>query len=190
MESSLEQHQLSLGSMEHTNYITKGKGSKLVIRGIGARAWYNMYECTTCNKVFSKFQALGGHITSHKKASALEIAQDDGNNNSSRINNKYKLHECSICGSEYTSGQALGGHMTCHRAPVKTATSLKPMALKPYKPRKKRHVLPLNFDLNLPAAPGDEKRESKFAFANCIHATTGTNKSCIICTILGEFSLL
>jgi hypothetical protein len=90
MEASHEQLELSLGSREHTNNIIKGKGSKLVIRGTGVRTCFNVYECKTCNKVFSKFQALGGHTTSHKKSRALGIAQDDGNNNSS--NKKHKLH--------------------------------------------------------------------------------------------------
>jgi hypothetical protein len=179
MEASHEQLELSLGSREHTNNIIKGKGSKLVIRGTGVRTCFNVYECKTCNKVFPKFQALGGHTTSHKKSRALGIAQDDGNNNST--NKKHKLHGCSICGFAYTTGQALGGHMTRHRAPVGIATSSKPKALKPYKPIKKRNALPLDFDLNLAAAPEDEQRKSKFALQ--------TNKSCLLCTSIDALSL-
>jgi hypothetical protein len=71
--------------------------------------------------------------------------------------------------------------MTRHRAPVGIATSSKPKALKPYKPIKKRNALPLDFDLNLAAAPEDEQRKSKFALQ--------TNKSCLLCTSIDALSL-
>ncbi|XP_059643361.1 zinc finger protein ZAT5-like [Cornus florida] len=99
-----------------------------------------LYECKTCNRCFSSFQALGGHRASHKKASVageekkvLAFMQEEDykfNHHSttalslqisnrvllSSSNNKYsKVHECSICGAEFMSGQALGGHMRRHR---------------------------------------------------------------------------
>ncbi|KAH0462256.1 hypothetical protein IEQ34_009831 [Dendrobium chrysotoxum] len=65
-----------------------------------------VFECKTCSRKFTTFQALGGHRASHKKprlggpAAAPE---------------KPKVHECSICGLEFAIGQALGGHMRRHR---------------------------------------------------------------------------
>lgn len=85
-------------------------------------------------------------------------------------NSRTKVHECSVCGAEFTSGQALGGHMRRHRAPLGTNTALSlinpPMALEPdhQEPKKPRHVLSLDLDLNLPA-PEDDHREPKFPFA-------------------------
>lgn len=84
-------------------------------------------------------------------------------------NSRSKVHECSVCGAEFTSGQALGGHMRRHRAPLATNTALSlipPMAMEPdhQEPKKPRHVLSLDLDLNLPA-PEDDHREPKFPFA-------------------------
>ncbi|XP_050214310.1 zinc finger protein ZAT11-like [Mercurialis annua] len=79
----------------------------------------HVFECKTCNKKFSSFQALGGHRASHKR-SRLFV---DGATASSDIDlavvatvKKPKMHECSICGVEFALGQALGGHMRRHRA--------------------------------------------------------------------------
>ncbi|XP_071738796.1 zinc finger protein ZAT5-like [Rutidosis leptorrhynchoides] len=96
-----------------------------------------VYECKTCSRTFSSFQALGGHRASHKKPKINELDKQKStnleedeilipstkNNSSSsisiQINQKKssspKLHECSICGAEFNSGQALGGHMRRHR---------------------------------------------------------------------------
>ncbi|XP_057527223.1 zinc finger protein ZAT11 [Amaranthus tricolor] len=87
-----------------------------------------LYECKTCNRTFSSFQALGGHRTSHKKIKpplSPSIIPSTDHHNSDNIDAKIKIvdskvrdrvHECSICGSEFPSGQALGGHMRRHRA--------------------------------------------------------------------------
>ncbi|KAK1398545.1 RESPONSIVE TO HIGH LIGHT family protein [Heracleum sosnowskyi] len=69
-----------------------------------------VYECKTCNRRFSSFQALGGHRASHKKPKLMagDLLQ--------QVPAKPKTHECSICGVEFALGQALGGHMRRHRA--------------------------------------------------------------------------
>lgn len=72
----------------------------------------NSFECKTCKRRFSSFQALGGHRTSHK--STIDI----GKFLHGKISKKRKVHECLICGLEFSMGQALGGHMRRHRAPV------------------------------------------------------------------------
>ncbi|KAJ8760604.1 hypothetical protein K2173_015271 [Erythroxylum novogranatense] len=66
-----------------------------------------VFECKTCNRQFSSFQALGGHRASHKKP---RIVGRDGISES-QSPAKPKTHECSICGLEFSIGQALGGHM-------------------------------------------------------------------------------
>ncbi|CAH8361284.1 unnamed protein product [Eruca vesicaria subsp. sativa] len=111
-------------------------------RTAGENSSFYVYECKTCNRTFSSFQALGGHRASHKKprvsidektklplmqvksvgseegqkrhfkASGPALASQSSNTVISKAN---KVHECSICGSEFTSGQALGGHMRRHR---------------------------------------------------------------------------
>nr|XP_016447024.1 PREDICTED: zinc finger protein ZAT12-like [Nicotiana tabacum] len=72
-----------------------------------------VFECKTCNRQFSSFQALGGHRASHKKTRLM------GELNFNQLPTsppKPKTHECSICGLEFPIGQALGGHMRRHRA--------------------------------------------------------------------------
>ncbi|XP_076886446.1 zinc finger protein ZAT9-like [Bidens hawaiensis] len=73
----------------------------------------NCYKCQTCNKIFRSYQALGGHISSHKKIKP--------NNRFHHNINKYhqtrvesKIHECHVCFKVFASGQALGGHKRSH----------------------------------------------------------------------------
>ncbi|KAG5072544.1 hypothetical protein JHK86_007755 [Glycine max] len=61
------------------------------------------FECKTCNRKFSSFQALGGHRASHKRPKLEDSSVG-----------KPKIHECSICGLGFSLGQALGGHMRKH----------------------------------------------------------------------------
>ncbi|ERN00533.1 hypothetical protein AMTRI_Chr07g26710 [Amborella trichopoda] len=124
------------------------------------------YECKTCNRSFSSFQALGGHRASHKKPRATDeghvscyfdcagapslststkIEEGKGENNG---NSKGRVHECSVCGSEFASGQALGGHMRRHR--------LAPLS----EPTVKKGALGL--DLNLPAPEDETDNYAKF----------------------------
>ncbi|KAG9453643.1 hypothetical protein H6P81_006547 [Aristolochia fimbriata] len=72
-----------------------------------------VFECKTCNRHFSSFQALGGHRASHKRA---KLIGDDPHASTSSNAAGPKVHECSICGTEFAMGQALGGHMRRHRA--------------------------------------------------------------------------
>ncbi|MCD7448472.1 hypothetical protein HAX54_042606 [Datura stramonium] len=74
----------------------------------------NSFECKTCKKRFSSFQALGGHRTSHRS-----LKSDAGKFLHGKLTkNRKVVHECSVCGMEFSMGQALGGHMRRHRAPV------------------------------------------------------------------------
>ncbi|TKY62235.1 Zinc finger protein ZAT11 [Spatholobus suberectus] len=75
------------------------------------------FECKTCNRKFSSFQALGGHRASHKRQK-LEDEELKEQAKTLSLWNKPKMHECSICGLEFSLGQALGGHMRKHRAAI------------------------------------------------------------------------
>ncbi|XP_057779256.1 LOW QUALITY PROTEIN: zinc finger protein ZAT5-like [Salvia miltiorrhiza] len=152
----------------------------LLAKGRSSQPAAEAYQCKTCSKSFSSFQALGGHRASHKKPikpeekkplmrekqerECFQLAErDDSTNLSLQISNrsassgspqsKTRVHECSICGAEFGSGQALGGHMRRHRPiPAVASGGVK----------KARNLLSL--DLNLPA-PEDDQPESKFPFA-------------------------
>ncbi|KAJ8636894.1 hypothetical protein MRB53_011161 [Persea americana] len=95
-----------------------------------------VFECKTCNRQFSSFQALGGHRASHKRPRTI----DDHCKESSPV--KPKVHECSICGSEFAIGQALGGHMRRHRNTIE-GFSVVPVVKK--SENKKMGCLDLNF---------------------------------------------
>ncbi|CAH8340210.1 unnamed protein product [Eruca vesicaria subsp. sativa] len=73
----------------------------------------NRFECKTCNRIFSSFQALGGHRASHKKPK-LSVDQKEMKHVTKNYNGNH-MHECSICGQSFGTGQALGGHMRRHR---------------------------------------------------------------------------
>ncbi|KAG9154786.1 hypothetical protein Leryth_014272 [Lithospermum erythrorhizon] len=97
----------------------------------------NSFECTSCNRKFHSFQALGGHRASHKRTKGCFSSKIDCSENSTETELspnptaesskliKYckqksdtdhesrkstKIHECPICFKVFSSGQALGGH--------------------------------------------------------------------------------
>ncbi|KAF8042387.1 hypothetical protein BT93_A0881 [Corymbia citriodora subsp. variegata] len=82
------------------------------------------FECKTCNRRFSSFQALGGHRASHKKPKLLENKLGDCTKLVLGSTTKPKTHECSICGLKFAVGQALGGHMRKHRAELMTGNMM------------------------------------------------------------------
>ncbi|XP_074358506.1 zinc finger protein ZAT5-like [Apium graveolens] len=137
---------------------------------------FYLYECKTCNKSFSSFQALGGHRASHKKPKSDQehkvVVSNDLEDENKRItkmislhSSKVKVHECSICGSEFGSGQALGGHMRRHRSNATTNSTSKIVNID----ENVRNVVEL--DLNLPA-PEDHHMDSKFIFSYSSQAPT------------------
>ncbi|KAF5747858.1 hypothetical protein HS088_TW05G00587 [Tripterygium wilfordii] len=144
------------------------------------------YQCKTCDRYFSSFQALGGHRASHKKPKAVVNIEDKKvcrensfNGTSTNLSiqksksGNYKVHECSVCGAEFSSGQALGGHMRRHRTIVSgggggggsgpsTTLSLdsgshEESHQEPKKPR--YNNTNLHLDLNLPATAEDVDRD-------------------------------
>ncbi|KAI3791877.1 hypothetical protein L2E82_05741 [Cichorium intybus] len=142
-----------------------------------------VYECKTCNRGFTSFQALGGHRASHNKPHKEVYDQPSKNRTSVSISpNKHllcspsgttkgpKVHECSICGSDFTSGQALGGHMRRHRSmsmsarATSTATAACNTSDGCYESKRHKTILPL--DLNLPAPIEDDLKETKFPYGS------------------------
>ncbi|KAI4349267.1 hypothetical protein L6164_009877 [Bauhinia variegata] len=78
-----------------------------------------VFECKSCNRKLSSFQALGDHRASQKRpkleaGNRLKLHPKPLN---LRIN-KPKMYPCSICGLEFSLGQALGGHTRKHRVPI------------------------------------------------------------------------
>ncbi|QCE07041.1 zinc finger protein ZAT11-like [Vigna unguiculata] len=107
------------------------------------------FQCKTCNRKFSSFQALGGHRASHKKPKLEgDLSQD----------RKPKTHECSICGRGFSLGQALGGHMRKHRDAVNEGFS-SVIAEAPLLKRSNssKRVMCLELDLNLTPLENDLK---------------------------------
>lgn len=103
-----------------------------------------VFKCRSCDRVFSSFQALGGHRASHKPRHFHH------NPTSSTV--RPKMHVCSVCGVEFPIGQALGGHMRRHRYKLQDD----PLSSEPIlKRRVSRRALHL--DLNLPPPENDLK---------------------------------
>ncbi|KAF8716956.1 hypothetical protein HU200_026060 [Digitaria exilis] len=81
-----------------------------------AMAAEGVFECKTCSKRFSSFQALGGHRTSHTRLQARMLSDAAaGGGASAAERDRARVHECALCGLEFSMGQALGGHMRRHR---------------------------------------------------------------------------
>ncbi|KAM0065637.1 putative transcription factor C2H2 family [Helianthus debilis subsp. tardiflorus] len=160
---------------------------------------FYVYECKTCNRGFSSFQALGGHRASHKKPSNPNMVKQDmhvyhgstelslqiGSSQTSQCNptgsmKVTKIHICSICGAEFGSGQALGGHMRRHRSmPVARTDCGDSSGCQESK--KPKTLLPL--DLNLPAPVDDDIRETKVRFRPDEQMIVFSNSSLVHCHI-------
>ncbi|KAF5823668.1 putative transcription factor C2H2 family [Helianthus annuus] len=172
---------------------------------VARKSQFYLYECKTCYRGFSSFQALGGHRASHKKPfkpnvedkSRLSMAKQDvdvdlssttlslqiGSNQVTPCNPSgsvkvTKIHICSICGAEFGSGQALGGHMRRHRS-MSMATTNCSGSNGCQESKKPKSVLSL--DLNLPAPIEDDQREKKFPFRSRDQMITFSNSSLVHC---------
>ncbi|KAK9068458.1 hypothetical protein SSX86_012572 [Deinandra increscens subsp. villosa] len=161
-----------------------------------------VYECKTCNRGFSSFQALGGHRASHKKPSnkpnlanqdvhihhsSIELSLQIGSNHMAQCNPSgsmmkvAKIHECSICGAEFGSGQALGGHMRRHRSMPIAITNCGDSSR--CQESKKPKTL-LSLDLNLPAPIEDDLTETKLiSFRSKDQMIVFSNSSLVHCYI-------
>ena len=116
----------------------------------------NRFECKTCNRRFSSFQALGGHRASHKKP---KLAVDE--KDVKHLTKNYKgthMHKCSRCDQSFGTGQALGGHMRRHRSSMTLEPSQRISPRIPTMPVMKRcssSKRVLSLDLNLTPLEND-----------------------------------
>nr|BAA21921.1 ZPT2-12 [Petunia x hybrida] len=113
MKRSREDRQVEAAAMANCLMLLSKLNDKSTSTTTTNQDHHNDFECKTCNKRFSSFQALGGHRASHKRPKLLIGAGEFLVQPSSK-----KMHECSICGMEFSLGQALGGHMRRHRAAI------------------------------------------------------------------------
>ncbi|KAF5740623.1 zinc finger protein ZAT10 [Tripterygium wilfordii] len=113
------------------------------------------YKCSVCNKVFSSYQALGGHKASHRKGSDEQSNSTTTSSATAASNGSGRVHECSICHKSFPTGQALGGHKRCHyeggdKGGLRVSEGVSSTDTKSNITNSSSHR---EFDLNLPALP-------------------------------------
>ncbi|CAF1700342.1 BnaCnng48130D [Brassica napus] len=116
----------------------------------------NRFECKTCNRRFSSFQALGGHRATHKKPK-LTVDEKDVKHFTKNYKGTH-MHKCSRCGQSFGTGQALGGHMRRHRSSMTLEPSQRISPVIPTMPVMKRcssSKRVLSLDLNLTPLEND-----------------------------------
>ncbi|GAB4860830.1 hypothetical protein Ancab_035992 [Ancistrocladus abbreviatus] len=139
------------------------------------------FECTTCNKVFHSYQALGGHRASHKRMKSCSSSKPESTDNSLEIDispadsklqqaeafdpsQKTQKHECPICFKVFSSGQALGGHKRSHLIGEAKTSDHPSIVIRKSSPEF-RDLL----DLNLPAPVEDEASNAQTRFKQWWH---------------------
>ncbi|XP_017695822.2 zinc finger protein ZAT4-like [Phoenix dactylifera] len=137
------------------------------------------FECTSCNKIFHSYQALGGHRASHKRMksccgseNSLEtdasvehaavgemVDRGAGIEAANGLSKKAKSHQCLLCGKVFASGQALGGHKRSHLVANSddrgAAASHQPIVI-----QQQPLEMPDLLDLNLPASIDGESNNT------------------------------
>lgn len=117
---------------------------------------YVPYKCSVCDKVFSSYQALGGHKASHRKLATAgeEIsATNSGTTITSVLNPSGRAHVCNICHKSFPTGQALGGHKRRHYDGVIGSAAGSGLTSSSGTGSSHLHGHLKGFDLNLPAEP-------------------------------------
>ncbi|XP_059669278.1 uncharacterized protein LOC132314427 [Cornus florida] len=113
----------------------KIKRNKPIVR----RSTPNKYQCSNCDRGYSIKQALGGHMSYHKRDKNFHNTIDDPSsaaaedkhhhNPASRVDGELvqNTHQCEICNGPFLTGQALGGHKRfcpLSSSPVEAPSSL------------------------------------------------------------------
>ncbi|CAH9101036.1 unnamed protein product [Cuscuta europaea] len=104
------------------NKSSTGKKIKISFSDANKKKKKKKYECLNCKKIFSSYQALGGHRPCHNKrptGSTYETGENSLDSPSYmetkvKTSNKTKGHKCPFCPRIFKSGQALGGHKRSH----------------------------------------------------------------------------
>ncbi|KAK4354232.1 hypothetical protein RND71_026426 [Anisodus tanguticus] len=132
------------------------------------------FKCTSCNKTFHSYQALGGHKASHKNLKAIlhlhnqaahsklikncssDITIDESGQKveANHVTKKKKEHECPICFKIFQSGQALGGHKRSHLIAEAKNNGIRAVEIQKPIPEMRGFL-----DLNLPAPVEEEHIE-------------------------------
>uniref|UniRef100_J3MMJ1 C2H2-type domain-containing protein n=2 Tax=Oryza brachyantha TaxID=4533 RepID=J3MMJ1_ORYBR len=118
------------------------------------------YKCSVCGKVYMCYQALGGHMTRHRKLLAQVVTDHKLFSNGSEAT---KMHRCSICPLAFTSRQALGGHKRVHYGGGVAKDFVKEKNVVKTKSMGEPKAVLKDFDLNLPAVAttvGDKAKNS------------------------------
>lgn len=122
------------------------------------------YNCPLCDKVFSSYQALGGHKTSHRiKPTAVDdhstSVSGAATSSTTTSNSAGRAHVCNVCQKSFPTGQALGGHKRRHydggAAAAANNQSYSGMTMTSSEGAGSTHTFShthRNFDLNIPAS--------------------------------------
>ncbi|KAG6523027.1 zinc finger protein ZAT10-like [Zingiber officinale] len=115
------------------------------------------YACSECGKVFSSYQALGGHKASHHKFPAENRAAASAAVVTGAADQN-KPHACSLWSKSFATGPALGGHMRAHyeRNRRRAAAENRPMAGPSSSLTECSTAMGLLIDLNQEAMPEAE----------------------------------
>ncbi|KAK8961985.1 Zinc finger protein ZAT6 [Platanthera guangdongensis] len=81
----------------------------------------SQHTCSLCGKAFPSYQALGGHMASHRKPLPATSGSEDRLSAGSTVASVAssgspgsRVHQCLICFKTFQTGQALGGHKRRH----------------------------------------------------------------------------
>ncbi|KAG6466135.1 hypothetical protein ZIOFF_076086 [Zingiber officinale] len=111
-----------------------------------------------CGKVFSSYQALGGHKASHIRKFPAEYRAAASAAVVTGAADQNKPHACSLCSKSFATGPALGGHMRAHyeRKRRQAAAENRPMAGPSSSLTECSTAMGLLIDLNQEAMPEAE----------------------------------
>ncbi|KAK8963336.1 Zinc finger protein ZAT11 [Platanthera guangdongensis] len=114
-----------------------------------------MFQCRSCKKIFSSYQALGGHRANNKRSPGCTAPPPSPDANDGAGKRKAIVHECPFCLRMFASGQALGENKRSHLPCSPPSVSITSPAANspPTTVHGASKLCKSLFDLNLPAPP-------------------------------------